>query len=58
MTTNHVSPVKAEEEETVTITKQYYQAMQDGLAWLQALEDAGVDNWSGYDYAREAMEEE
>jgi hypothetical protein len=26
---------------------------QEDLAFLRALEDAGVDNWEGYDFARE-----
>lgn len=28
------------------------------LTWLDCLESAGVDNWSGYEYAQELMEEE
>ncbi|MFZ4217036.1 hypothetical protein ACEV6Q_04120 [Enterobacter ludwigii] len=27
------------------------------LIWLQCLESAGMDNWSGYDYAHEEMQE-
>lgn len=27
------------------------------LLWLGCLENAGVDNWSGYDYARELYQE-
>ena len=27
------------------------------LLWLQCLEDAGVDNWSGIDYAKELYNE-
>lgn len=27
------------------------------LIWLQCLDGAGVDNWSGYDYAHEEMQE-
>lgn len=26
---------------------------EKSLLWLACLEDAGVDNWSGIDYARE-----
>ncbi len=29
----------------------------DSEAFLIALEQAGVDNWEGYDYAREAYKE-
>lgn len=32
--------------------------MQERLRFLDALENAGVDNWSGYGYAYELMEEE
>ena len=36
--------------------KEYDQLLAD-QAWLRALEAAGVDNWEGYDMAREAMSE-
>lgn len=39
--------------ETVTISKQEYENLKEDSAWLLCLESAGVDNWSGYDYARE-----
>ena len=45
-------------EETITITKKEYQSLLQDSKWLQALEGAGVDNWSGYDYAREIFNEE
>lgn len=31
--------------------------VQERLDWLQALEDAGVDNWDGYSYARQSLHE-
>lgn len=31
--------------------------VQEKLDFLRALEIAGVDNWDGYDYAREVMED-
>ena len=31
--------------------------LRESLKFLTCLEDAGVDNWSGYDYAHELMEE-
>ena len=31
--------------------------MDEQLEWLQALEDAGVDNWSGIDYAKDLYQE-
>lgn len=32
--------------------------IEESLAWLAALEAAGVDNWSGIDYAHELYNEE
>ena len=43
---------------SVTIPFEDYPAMQERLDWLQCLEDAGVDNWSGIDYAREMLTRE
>jgi len=40
-------------EDTVTISQSKYDALLEDSLWLQCLEAAGVDNWSGYDYARE-----
>ena len=37
----------------VTITLGEYVSLKEDAAWLQALENAGVDNWSGIDFARE-----
>lgn len=31
----------------------YINALEKDSAWLGCLEAAGVDNWDGYDYARE-----
>lgn len=45
-------------EETVTISKKEYQSLLEDSKWLQALENAGVDNWEGYDYARELFNED
>lgn len=44
--------------ETVTISKEEYESLLEDRKWLQALESAGVDNWQGYDYARELMNED
>lgn len=44
--------------ETVTIAKDIYDSLLDSQKWLDALENAGVDNWSGYDFARELYNEE
>ena len=40
-------------EAMVTITKSEYDSLVEDAKWLQALEDAGVDNWPGIDYARD-----
>lgn len=45
-------------EETITITKKEYESLKEDARWLQYLEGAGVDNWEGYDYARELWREE
>jgi hypothetical protein len=44
-------------EETVTISKKEYESLLEDSKKLTALENAGVDNWEGYDYARELMQE-
>jgi len=40
---------------TITVS-QYEQLLKDQL-WLQWLEEAGVDNWSGFDNARDIWRE-
>ncbi len=45
-------------EEMVTITKSEYDSLKDDARWLLCLQDAGVDNWSGYSYAQELYSEE
>lgn len=47
-----------DEEETVTITQSEYEGLVADRRMLTALEVAGVDNWSGYDYAVEHFESE
>ncbi len=44
-------------EETVTISKKEYESLLEDSKKLTALKNAGVDNWEGYDYARELMQE-
>lgn len=44
-------------EETVTISKEEYESLLEDQKLLQCLQGAGVDNWEGYDYALEMMEE-
>lgn len=45
-------------EETVTISKKYLEQLERDSALLEALENAGVDNWSGWDDAMEMLESE
>ena len=44
-------------EETVTISKEEYDKLNDSERFLNALEAAGVDNWDGYGYAQDILEE-
>lgn len=44
-------------EETVTIAKSEYERLVADSEFLGALEAAGVDNWAGYSYAWDLMEE-
>lgn len=41
----------------VLVPEYEFEEMQSELMWLSALEDAGVDNWVGFDYARETYHE-
>jgi hypothetical protein len=40
----------------VTITQEEYDALLRDSRFLQALENAGVDNWEGYEFAFEGVE--
>ena len=40
-------------EEMVTITKKEYESLKKSDRWLSCLESAGVDDWDGFDSARE-----
>lgn len=44
-------------EPTVTIPESEYISLKEDRTWLECLESAGVDNWSGYCDAREILEE-
>lgn len=44
-------------DEMITITKKEYVGLIEDSRKLAALEGAGVDNWEGYDYAMELMDE-
>lgn len=43
--------------ETVTISVDEYDKLIEDSYWLAALEAAGVDNWEGYDEARQIFNE-
>lgn len=45
-------------EETITITKKERDQLVEDQRFLHALQGAGVDNWEGYDYALELLEED
>jgi len=45
------------EEEMVTITKKEYDELKRVELKSIALEHAGVDNWEGYDYAIDILNE-
>jgi hypothetical protein len=38
----------------VTMPLEDWEKMQERLLWLDSLEEAGVDNWEGIEYALEA----
>lgn len=44
--------------ETITISKEEYESLLEDRKWRIALENAGVDNWEGYDFARELLNED
>jgi len=48
----------SENIETITIPLSEYESLLRALDKLDALEGAGVDNWEGYDYAMEMLEQE
>lgn len=45
-------------EDLVTISHSEYERLLKAEAFLEALEEAGVDNWSGYGDAWDMYEEE
>ena len=42
------------DEDTIAISKNKHDSLQQRALKLACLEDAGVDNWEGYGYAMEA----
>lgn len=45
-------------DETITISKAEYLSLLEDRKQLNALENAGVDNWEGYDFAMELFRED
>lgn len=43
-------------EEMILIPKKEYDQLIENQKWLRALEAAGVDNWEGCDFAKEALD--
>ena len=41
----------------IEITEELYEQLKEDSEWLECLNIAGVDNWDGYDYAREIYQE-
>lgn len=45
------------EAKTITISESEYNELLYDSSKLQSLKEAGVDNWSGYDYAMDLFRE-
>jgi len=41
----------------IEVDQEDYEELLEKAFWLSCLEEAGVDNWTGYDYAKEIYEE-
>lgn len=46
-----------QEKEFVQITKERLKELEEAALFLQCLENNGVDNWDGYDQARDMFRE-
>jgi len=42
--------------ETITIPIEEYNFLKKSVLWLTCLENAGVDNWEGYDHAIDLLD--
>lgn len=40
-------------QKMVTIPASEYKELLNDQRWLECLQDAGVDNWEGYEYAKD-----
>jgi hypothetical protein len=45
------------DKETVTIEKERYEELLQTEKFMTALQAAGVDNWDGYDYAVDMLDD-
>ena len=45
------------ENQTVTISKEEYDELISDQKFLYCLQDAGVNNWEGYEIAQDALNE-
>lgn len=45
------------ETKMISIPKEEYDDLIESRDWLNALEDAGVDNWNGCSFAHDLMQE-
>lgn len=45
-------------DDVVTISRREYEQLLSDSDWLACLEAAGVDNWEGFDIARDILREE
>lgn len=52
-----VEEQSSKDKELVTLSKEKFDKMQKEIDFLNALEAAGVDNWSGYEFAHKMYEE-
>lgn len=45
------------DEEKIVITQKEYDDLIEDQQWLNCLQNAGVDNWDGFDFAKELLED-
>jgi NADH/NAD ratio-sensing transcriptional regulator Rex len=50
--------IKGDTNDLVTIPKTVFKRLIESEKFLEALQAAGVDNWEGYEYAVEALEDD
>lgn len=52
-----MASVAADNEELITVSKREYDALVEDANTLSCLYAAGVNNWDGYDYAMEMIQD-